>query len=227
MTLIDDLRKMMNEAELYADLIYPSKGSLNVGIELVDTGESATVILGEVPSVAEGLVSPAVRITMSRQVFESVRDGRADAFALGGRSRMSDRRPINFDSIDPDRAAEVMEVIKGMAAFFFSPSKVKTKELTLERAGEAHGARPIPIVYWKGLRSAWYHVPAGSILNEDGERDPWPQAFVVLRGSGTVQIGEEVLDLKTESVYYIPRNSAHQIHADSPVELIWIAWDAE
>jgi hypothetical protein len=227
MNLVDDLRTMMEDAELYADLIYPFQGMLQIGIELADTGESATVLLGDAPGVVSGIESPAVRITMSRAVFESVRDGKADAFALGGRSKMSDRRPINFDSIDPSRAAEVMEVIKGMATFFLNPGKVKTKELTLERAGEAHGAKPIPIVYWKGLRSAWYHVPAGKILNEEGEEDPWPQAFVVLKGSGKVQIAEEVLDLRTETVYYIPRRCAHKIHAESPVELIWIAWDAE
>ncbi|TFF96887.1 cupin domain-containing protein [Candidatus Thorarchaeota archaeon] len=227
MTFIEDLRKMLEGAELYSDLLYPFSGSMNVGIVLTDTGESATVSVGEVSRVLEGLVTPAVRITMTRETFERVRDGEADAFALGGRSKMSESRPINFESIDPERAAEVMEAVKGMATFFFNPGKVKTKELSLEGAGEAHGARPIPLVYWKGLRTAWYHVPAGSVLNEAGEKDPWPQAFVVLRGSGRVQIADEDLELKTSCVYYIPRDCTHKIHADSPVELIWIAWDAE
>jgi mannose-6-phosphate isomerase-like protein (cupin superfamily) len=227
LTFIEDLRKMLEGAELYSDLLYPFSGSMNVGIVLTDSGESATVSVGEVSRVLEGLVTPAVRITMTRETFERVRDGEADAFALGGRSKMSESRPINFESIDPERAAEVMEAVKSMATFFFNPGKVKTKELSLERAGEAHGARPIPLVYWKGLRTAWYHVPAGSVLNEAGEKDPWPQAFVVLRGSGRVQIADEDQELKTSRVYYIPRDCMHKIQADSPVELIWIAWDAE
>ena len=227
MSLVDDLEKMMHNSELYKDLIYPLSGSMNVGIELTDTGDTATVVFGEGWRVVDGLVDPSVRITMSKSTFESIRDGEADAFALGGRSKMSERRPINFESIDPARVAEVMEVIKGMATFFFLPGRVKAKRLSLEMAGEAHGARPIPLVYWKDFRTAWYHVPQGAILNEEGEKDPWPQAFVVLKGSGTLKIGSEVMVLRTEHVYYIPRNSPHQIHAESPVELIWIAWDAE
>lgn len=227
MAFIDDLEQMLQGAELYSDLLHPFPGSMNVGIVLTDTGETATVKLGEDSKVLEGLVSPAVRITMNRDTFERVRDGKADAFALGGRSHMSESRPINFESIDRNRVAEVMETIKGMATFFFTPGKVKTKELSLELAGDAHGAKPIPLVYWQGVRFAWYHVPAGKILNEKGEQDPWPQAFIVLSGTGKVQILNETLDLETQKVYYIPRNCTHQIHAQDSVELLWIAWDAE
>ena len=94
----------------------------------------------------------------------------ADAFALAGRSHIKEKRPIDFELLDQKRFPEIMETIKGLATFFLNPGKIKTKQLQLNLAGEAHGARPIPIVYWKGLRYAWYHIPADSILNEDGER---------------------------------------------------------
>ena len=109
----------------------------------------------------------------------------------------------------------------------YYPLKNKSIRLLLDLAGEAHGARPIPLVYWKGLRYAWYHVPAGSILNEGGEKDPWPQAFVILKGSGEVHILDEVLGLSPNTIYYIPRNCTHQVHAKEDIELLWIAWDAE
>lgn len=221
------MRLMLDDAELYSDLLYIFSGSIRVGVELTDTRETATLILGEKKEVVEGLKDPAVRITMTGDILDKILKREADAFALAGRSHIKEKRPIDFDSIDPDRVSEVMETIKGLATFFFNPGRIKTKDLRLALTGDAHGAKPIPLVYWKGLRFAWYHVPAGAILNENKEIDPWPQAFVMLRGQGDVMIEREKLELKEQSVYYIPRNCTHQIHARSPVELLWIAWDAE
>ncbi|MHA1484419.1 MAG: cupin domain-containing protein, partial [Candidatus Thorarchaeota archaeon] len=64
-------------------------------------------------------------------------------------------------------------------------------------------------------------------LNEEGEKDPWPQAFVVLGGKGKILIEHEEFELQAQTVYYIPRNCTHQVHADEVVELLWLAWDAE
>lgn len=200
---------------------------MNVGIELTDTGEAATLTLGEMKGAAEGLIKPAVRITMTSEILDKILKREADAFALAGRTHIKEKRPIDFDSIDPNRVSEVMETIKGLATFFFNPGKIKTKELRLDLAGNAHGARPIPLVYWKGLRYAWYHIPAGATLNEKGEIDPWPQAFVVLRGTGKIKIETEALDIEEQTIYYIPRNCLHQVQAKDAVELLWIAWDAE
>ncbi len=225
--LIDVLKQLMDDSELYEDLLYIFPGSINVGFELTDTNEAATITFGENMSIVEGLSDPAVRITMTNETLVKIIERNADAFALAGRSHMSESRPINFDSIDQNRAPEVMEVIKSLATFFMNPGRIKTKQLSLDLAGYAHGARPIPIVYWKGLRFAWYHIPAGKILNEEGEKDPWPQAFVVLKGSGMIHIENEILNLQLQTVYYIPRNCIHQLHANDAVELLWIAWDAE
>jgi len=227
MGLLDKLEQMLEDAELYSDLLYIFPGAIHVGIELTDTNESATLILGEEKNVIEGLREPAFKITMTSEILEKILNREADAFALGGRSHIKEKRPIDFEFIDSNRVKESMEAIKGLATFFFNPGRIKTKELRLDLAGDAHGAKPIPIVYWKGLRYAWYHIPAGSILNEKGEIDPWPQAFLVLKGTGTVKIDTELLELREQTVYYIPRNCLHQVHAKDVVELLWIAWDAE
>jgi len=227
MGLVITLKQMLEDAELYSDLLYTFPGSMRVGVELTDTHEKATVVLGKEKRVVEGLQGYSVRITMTSDVLEMIMKREVDAFALAGRSQMKERRPIDFDSIDPTRANEVIETIKALATFFFNPGKIKTKELRLDLAGDAHGARPIPIVYWKGLRYAWYHVPAGTTLNEKGAIDSWPQAFIVLKGSGKVKIDTEMLEIKEQTVYYIPRSRLHQVHARDPVELLWIAWDAE
>ncbi|TFG32208.1 hypothetical protein EU527_10590 [Candidatus Thorarchaeota archaeon] len=227
MGLVDELEQMLEDAELYSDLLYIFPGTIHVGIKLTDTDESATLILGKEKSVTEGLREPAFTITMTNEILQKILKQEADAFALGGRSHIKEKRPIDFEFIDSDRIEESMETIKALATFFLNPGKIKTKELRLDLAGEAHGAKPIPIVYWKGLRYAWYHIPAGATLNEKCEIDPWPQAFLILNGTGTVKIDTEILNIKKQTVYYIPKNCLHQIHASDAVELLWIAWDAE
>ena len=225
--LIEALSQLIEDSELYSDLLHIFPGSINIGIELTDTNETATLTLDGKNSVCKGLKDIAFKITMTSDILDKIMKREADAFALAGRSHIKEKRPIDFEFIDTDRAAEIMETIKGLGTFYFNPGRIKTKQLRLDLAGEAHGARPIPLVYWKGLRYAWYHVPAGSILNEKGEKDPWPQAFVVLKGSGEVHVSDDILELKPETVYYIPRNCTHQVHTKDAVELLWIAWDAE
>jgi mannose-6-phosphate isomerase-like protein (cupin superfamily) len=227
MKLLDALETLLADSKMYEDLLYISAGSMNVGFELTDTGETATLVLGDTPQVMEGLVDTSMTITMTKDILEQVMNGEADAFALAGRSHIKEKRPIDFKDIDQNRASDVMETIKGLGTFFLNPGRIKTRSLQLDLAGEAHGARPIPLVYWKGLRFAWYHVPAHSTLNEAGEKDPWPQAFVVLSGKGSFVMEGERLAIEPNTVYYIPRNSLHQIDAEDDVQLLWIAWDAE
>ena len=225
-TLIDILNRFKEEASLYMNLIEVGGEESNVGIKLTDTDETATLVITEDIEVIEGLKNPIVIITMSSSVLEKIASHEADAFALAGRSRMDEVRPINFEFVQPERSAEAMELIKGLGTFFLVPGRIKSKRLQLEFAGEAHGAKPIPLVYWKGLRTAWYHVDAGTILNKEGEKDPWPQLFTVLSGKGKALVDDEELELTPNMVVYIPRNCLHQVIAEEDVELIWIAWDA-
>ena len=227
MNLVDTLKSLLADSALYQDLVYASENEMNIGFELTDTGETATLVLSETPVVLEGLVDTSVTTTLTKNILEQIIRGEADAFALAGRSHISEKRPIDFKDFDKSRMGEIMEAIKGLGTFFLNPGRIKTRSLQLDLAGEAHGARPIPIVYWKGLRFAWYHLPAGSTLNEAGEKDPWPQAFVVLHGNGLLHIEDEVLAIKPNTAYYIPRSSLHQIKAETDVQLLWIAWDAE
>jgi mannose-6-phosphate isomerase-like protein (cupin superfamily) len=163
---------------------------------------------------------------MTRSVFEKIMKGEADAFALGARGHMTEIRPINFEFPNPNRIAELMEIVKPMATFFFTPGRIKIKRLHSTLAGEAHGAHPLPLVYWQGLRSAIYYLKPDEVLNEAGEKDPWPQLFIVRNGSGKVTIDNEEFELVPDTVIFIPRNVLHQVKAQSPTELIWIAWDA-
>jgi mannose-6-phosphate isomerase-like protein (cupin superfamily) len=69
-------------------------------------------------------------------------------------------------------------------------------------------------------------VKRGEILNKEGEKDPWPQMFIMLEGKGKAIIGNEEFEIRPKTAIYIPRNCVHQIIAEEDVELVWLAWQA-
>lgn len=220
------IKKLSKDASLYTDLIKTEDSEIRVCVELTDTGESATLILGEEIKVLEGSVKPDGKIVMNRKVLESIAEGKADAFALAGRGRADEVRPIEFEIYTKERSKEIWETGKALLTYFFIPGKIKVKNLNLELAGYAHGAHPIPLVYWNGIRYSWILVKRGEILNKEKEKDPWPQSFIILEGKGKAIVGEETFEIKPETVIYIPRNSIHQIIAEEDVKMIWLAWQA-
>jgi mannose-6-phosphate isomerase-like protein (cupin superfamily) len=219
------LKRFVDESRLYYSMIKPEEGESRVGVRLTDTGEASTVVLGEEITVKGGLDKPHVVITMESDVFRRLLAGDADFGAMIGRSKASDVRPINLEFPDPSRASEAWEKVKPLMNFFFSPGLVKSKTLSPGYAGEAHGAHPIPLVYWDGLRSSWYHVPRGKTLNKAGEADPYPQLFIVLDGGGTLVLGEGTVEVEAGKAFYVPPDSVHMVEAETDISLIWIAWD--
>lgn len=220
------LRKLLRDACLYMDLINPATQETKVCVKLSDTLEFATIVLANEMKVVEGASNPDITIIMKSTVLKDIVDGKADAFALAGRGRMDEERPIEFEIHTKERTKEMWEVGKALLTYFFTPGKIKMKNLRLELAGHAHGAHPIPLVYWNGIRHSWILVKAGETLNKEREKDPWPQTFVILEGKGKAIIGDVTLRIKPEKAIYVPTNSIHQIIAEEDLKLLWLAWNA-
>lgn len=223
--LYEGLHRFVDESRLYHSMLKPEEGESRVGVRLTDTGEASTIVLGEEITIIRGLDEPHVILTMESTVFRRLLAGEADFGALIGRSKASEVRPINLEFPDPSKMLEAWRKAKPLMNFFFSPGLVKSKTLSPEFAGDAHGAHPIPLVYWGGLRSSWYHVPRGTVLNEAGEADPYPQLFVILEGGGRLVLDEMAAEVEAGRAYYIPPNSVHMVKAETDMRLIWIAWD--
>jgi len=215
---------LLKEVLLYLDLIKTNKDEIRVSVELLDTGEVATLTLGDKIEVVNGFVNPDCKIIMKRQVLKSIVEGRVDAFALAGRGRADEVRPIEFEIYNKERSKEIWETVRALLTYFFIPGRIKVRNLRPELAGYAHGAHPIPILYWNELRFAWYIVKAGEVINKEKTKDPWPQMFIILKGKGKAIIHDEQFEIKPNTVIYIPRNSIHQITAEEDVELFWMAW---
>jgi mannose-6-phosphate isomerase-like protein (cupin superfamily) len=222
---LDAVNQLLEDALLYIELIRGDAEEIRACIELSDTGESVTIILGDEAKVLGGVVNPDFKITMTSQIFKDSLRGKADPFALTARARPGQVRPVESEFYR--RNEETIEAFKALLTYFFIPKKIKVKSLSLELAGQAHGAHPIPLVYWNGLRSGWFLVKAGETLNPEGEREPWPQMFIILKGKGKAFIRDNEFNIKPNTVIYIPKNSAHQIIAEQDVELIWLSWQAK
>jgi mannose-6-phosphate isomerase-like protein (cupin superfamily) len=225
MTLIQVLKLLVEDADLYIDQIVQEE-PFKASISLTDTGEEATIISNKDLKVVSGSEDPDIRITMEAETLDNILNGKADFGALIGRSSYSNIRPINFQLLNPERARTVIEALKTLATFLFTPGRIKAKRLSRDKAGEAHGAHPIPLVYHEGIRFAWYAIDRGETLNEEGERDPYPQVLVITRGQGTLALEDEKLELEPGMAVYIPQNSLHMVAAKEEIEAFWLAWNA-
>ncbi|MGB9134201.1 MAG: cupin domain-containing protein [Candidatus Bathyarchaeia archaeon] len=220
------IRKLLNEASLYTDLIRVKDNEIRVCVSLSDTDESATLVVANEIRVLEGTATPDVRIIMRRQTLEDIAEGRADAFALAGRGASDEKRPIEFEVLKEEHSEEIWEAVKTLLTYFFTPGKIKIKRLAPEMAGYAHGAHTIPLVYWDGIRFSWILVKQGETLNKQGEKDPWPQAFIILGGKGKATVADNSFEIRPQTAIYIPKDTVHQIESEEDVTLIWLAWNA-
>lgn len=224
----DALNKLLDEAQLYLDLIKPANGEVKICLELTDCEEAATLTLSHKPEVAEGCEADIDgKVTMTKNTLRKILEGEADAFALTARANMSEKRPIEFQVLNNKRMQEIWEVGKALLTYFFVPGKVKVRNLKPELAGEAHGAHPIPLAYWDGMRSSWILLEKGEVLNREGEKDPWPQLFIVIEGRGKAIIGDKEFEVGPNIVVYIPRNAIHQLIPEQEMKIIWLAWLAQ
>lgn len=220
------LTQLLEDAKLYSDQLKPPQGEIRICVELSDTKEAATLVLGNNPQVLEDAQNPDCKILMEKRVLLDLLERKADAFALAGRGKTGEKRPIDFEIYDKERVEEIWEVIRAVLTCFFTPGKIKVKSLKPELAGLAHGAHPIPLAYWNGMRSSWILVKKGEILNKEGERDPWPQLFMILQGKGKCVVGCKELGIEPSLVVYVPKNTIHKLMAEEDTTLIWLAWQA-
>jgi mannose-6-phosphate isomerase-like protein (cupin superfamily) len=225
MNLIEGLTSLIEESQYYIEQL-TSEEKVYIEITLTDSNETATLIIHKGLSVKKGKHNSDLRLKMKKEIFEKILSGEADFGANIGRSKISDKRPIDFEIINKEKTIQILNTIYTLMNVFFTPGKIKIKKMNKELAGDAHGAHPIPIVYWNGLRQAWYSIEKAETLNEAGEKDPYPQTFMIIKGRGIAYIGDEEIEISPSEVIYIPANETHSIKAYEDIELLWTAWKA-
>ena len=113
---------------------------------------------------------------------------------------------------------------------FFNRTPYDRVQLGLENSRIVHGGHAIPIFYQKtkdiGVRSAWYQINKGEQVNEQGNTNPFPQYFIITKGSGYTKIGNDTISINENEAYFVPPYHDHVFwnESEEPLIMIFLAW---
>lgn len=157
--------------------------------------------------------------------LNKIHTGKMTALTAMGRSFWSDKTPLNF--INPELMPKNINPFQFVFRYFSlgQPEKIKLEK---EYARIIHGAYAIPLLYDEGLRTGWYRVEKGMIINENEKEqtNPFPTLIIGIKGKGYARIGDKELVLKDGVTYYIDKNISHSFwtEAEEGLEFIIIMY---
>ena len=208
----------------------PQREDLIVKYEIDTPAESWFIIIqAKKPTTISTTAqnSPQVILSSSLDTLETIVQGKLTGLTAMGRENLSDETPLNFrPGPDTPMSPALMADLLTFIQRFFNPSVPEKVALGQEHARLVHGAWAIPMFYHTGFRSAWYELTKGQRLNGPGDTNPFPQAFVIIKGAGQAKFGEFSGEVHAGQAYYIPPGSEHILWNDSdePLNLIFLAW---
>jgi mannose-6-phosphate isomerase-like protein (cupin superfamily) len=225
-----DVEDMLRDFSKSYSEVAPHGVGFVVQLDISPPGEAWLVSVGDDGTVdlSEGVNDdPVMRLLMSTETLSRIYAGEMTAFTAGGKASGADVAPLE---IEFGAAAEELPNPKGtMLGFiqhFFERERPERILLGEGHSRVVHGAHAIPLYYAEGFRSAWYLVKEGQRLNEPGDTNPYPQAFVIISGGGRAKIGEVEVGVTAGESYYIPPNADHVLWAapGDSLEILWFAW---
>lgn len=169
-------------------------------------------------------------MTADMETYRKIYTGKLSPMTAIGRASIHEPAPLDFIL---QNGMTIGEVNWNYAYFtvinFFNPHPNNKIVLGQEHSRSVHGGNVIGLYYSVGFRSAWYHINKGEMLNEAGEKDPFEQSFIILKGSGYAKIGQDTIAIKENEAYYIRPNLEHKVwtESDEGVTLLWNAWGKE
>jgi mannose-6-phosphate isomerase-like protein (cupin superfamily) len=208
----------------------PKGSSLKIGIDVLPAEERYFLDLGSEQNLQFTELAnfePQIIFKCTNILLNQIMSGDITGLTAVGRENMSDKTPLDIElgpqtTLTPDFMNDVYEFIQR----FFNPTSPEYVIFDRSHARLVHGAWAVPMFYHTGFRSAWYQVEKGQSLNKPGDVNPFPQAFVILSGTGYAKIGENTISISAGRAYFIPPETEHILWTDEdkPVELIFLAW---
>lgn len=166
-------------------------------------------------------------VTLTQSTLEKLYSGTFSPITACGRANIRDKAPLDF--ILPEGKKLDDSLYQAMILFvqrFFNPKLPETIFFGDEYSRLVHGGNVCGLFYSPGFRSAWYQISPNQQLNNPGDTNPFPQAFIFIKGSGKVKIGEITQDINAGQSVYIPPGTEHICWSSKhePIELIFLAW---
>jgi len=166
-------------------------------------------------------------ISITADTLRLIYDGKMTAMTAAGKAGASERPPLDVGLAEGlEFTPEIRTQFYTFLYHFFNVSEPERILLGEEYSRMVHGGHVCALYYHPGFRSAWYMLKKGEKLNEPGDTNPHPQAFVFIEGEGFAKIGDKTVPVKAGESYYIPPNSDHVVWTESekPLVLIYLAW---
>ncbi|KPL02674.1 MAG: hypothetical protein AMJ90_05125 [candidate division Zixibacteria bacterium SM23_73_2] len=204
--------------------------SVVVQFDFKDINESWHVMVekGRKVTVNKGLHNGAQFIFITTvDTLGLIYGGKMTAATAAGKAEGSDHAPLDLKWADGlELTPEIREKFYSFIFHFFNPSVPEKVLLGEEYSRLVHGGHVITLYYHPGFRSAWYLLKKGERLNQPGDKNPFPQAFIFIEGEGFAKIGDKTIKVKAGESYYIPPDSDHVVwtESDDSLVLIWLAW---
>ena len=201
--------------------------TLTVQFDIQDQDESFCIKTeyGEV-TIHEGPCENShLLLVTDTDTIQKIYNNEITAFTAAGKARMSEPAPLDWKL--PKNAEFTPELVDNAYFFiqhFFNrtfPEKILLGE---EYSRLVHGGHAVPLYYNTGFRSAWYLLKKGDKLNEPGDTNPFPQAFIFIKGEGSATIGDKTVTVKEGESYHIPPGTEHIVWTEDELTLIWLAW---
>ena len=167
--------------------------------------------------------TPTFVFTCDFETLGKIHDGVWNALTAAGQARSSDPAPLDIRFMEGFKpAADTMEKIFHVLFHFFNTSGPEIIRFGEKNSRFVHGGNAVVIYYARGLRTAWYQLKKGMVINAD-EKDqvnPFPTLFICTRGEGRGRLGGRDSTLKEGMSVFIPAGMSHMIwnEKDEPFE---------
>ncbi len=153
-----------------------------------------------------------------KETFLKIVTKKINPLTAMARARMNEPAPMDVIPLNgfvPDK--EFIGELLPLTYSFFITGTPEVVYFGEEFSREVHGGKAVAFYYTSGLRSAWYKVKKGMIINKDFEKspNPFPSYFIVIRGEGKAKIGEKEIGLKEGMGFLVPAGVPHQFWVEA------------
>jgi mannose-6-phosphate isomerase-like protein (cupin superfamily) len=171
--------------------------------------------------------NPEFIVVTTTELLRRLRSGSISPLTAAGRENLRQKAPLDFRL--PDGVAFSQELYHRIVLFtqrFFNPHPGEPVLMEEDASRVVHGGHVVGLYADVGFRSGWYLLKPGEQLNEPGDTNPFPQAFVILAGSGVAEIAGTTHAVQASNAYYVPPGAEHVVRpsANGSLTLIWFAW---
>lgn len=218
-----DLLEILNRHAIqYAQKIEKNV-SLDLSLQFVDVPTTYDIEISE----GDVSVNPAdespkdVHFSLSKDLFEQILRGDIEAFTAAAKGDFREEAPLDWrvgNSFSPEKLKHIYHFLM----HFFTESPIKVTKIGEQYARKVHGALAIPLYYHEGVRSAWYMIKPGEQINEVGDKNPFDQAMIILKGEGKAKFGDEEMRVQKNRAYHIPKNADHVVWNDGEEDIVLI-----